>query len=257
VLDQFEPAGPSISDTGLFTAIKRGNYFFSMTIDALKRNGLAKVLAEPNLTTLTGQKATFLAGGEFPIPVPQDNGNTTIEFKEFGIGMDFLPVVLDCDRINLAVGIRVDELTDASSVIVGVSNTREVFAIPSLRSRRATSSLELYDGQTMAIAGLISDNVRENVDKFPGLGDIPILGLLFSSQEYMKDQTELVIFVTPRLATPIAKDKIRLPTDNFIEPSELGFYLFGQMEGRAPKVPAEPLTTGDQGGLEGKFGHKL
>jgi pilus assembly protein CpaC len=257
VLDQFEPNGPSISDTGLFSAIKRGNYFFSLTIDALKRNGLAKVLAEPNLTTLTGQKANFLAGGEFPIPVPQDNGNTTIEFKEFGIGMDFLPIVLDSDRINLSVGIRVDELTDASSVVLGVAGTNEVFAIPSLRSRRATSSLELYDGQTMAIAGLISDNVRENVDKFPGLGDIPILGLLFSSQEYIKDQTELVIFVTPRLATPITADKIRLPTDNFIEPSELSFYLFGQMEGRAPKQPTEPLSTGDRGGLEGRFGHKL
>jgi pilus assembly protein CpaC len=231
--------------------------FFEAVINASKNNGLAKVLAEPTLTTLSGQEATFLSGGEFPIPVPQDNGNTTIEFKEFGIGMNFVPVVLDSDNINLKVAVRVDELTSTAPVTLGVQNTRDVFVIPSLKSRRASSSLELADGQTIAIAGLISDNLRENVEKFPGLGEVPVLGMLFTSEQFRKDQTELVIFVTPKLARPIPKDDIKLPTDNFVEPSDLGFYLLGKMEGKVPDEVVETAGTNDQAGLEGNFGHEM
>lgn len=256
-LPQFTPGNTAIDDKGLFGIFHNSNYFFQIAIDALKRNGLAKVLAEPNLTTLTGQEATFLAGGEFPIPVPQDLGNTTIEFKEFGIGMNFLPTVLDSEMINLAVSIRVDELITTTPLILTSPGASQSFFVPSLRSRRATSSLELLDGQTIAIAGLISDNVRENVDKFPGLGDVPILGLLFTSEEYQKEQTELVIFVTPRLAKPIANDKIHLPTDNFVEPNDIEFYLFGQLEGKSRENTAESVESGDHDGLEGQFGHQL
>ena len=256
-LDQFEPNPLSIDDKGLFASFLSSQLFFESVINASKNNGLAKVLAEPTLTTLSGQEATFLSGGEFPIPVPQDNGNTTIEFKEFGIGMNFVPVVLDSNNINLKVAVRVDELTSTSPVVLGVQNTAEVFVIPSLKSRRATSSLELADGQTIAIAGLISDNLRENVDKFPGLGDVPVLGMLFTSEQFLKDQTELVIFVTPRMAQPIARDDMKLPTDNFVEPSELGFYLLGQMEGKAPEETVETAAPTDQAGLEGSFGHQM
>jgi pilus assembly protein CpaC len=256
-LDQFEPNPLSIDDKGLFASFLSSQLFFESVINASKNNGLAKVLAEPTLTTLSGQEATFLSGGEFPIPVPQEGGNTTIEFKEFGIGMNFVPVVLDSNKINLKVAVRVDELTSTSPVVLGVENTAEVFVIPSLRSRRASSSLELADGQTIAIAGLISDNLRENVDKFPGLGDVPVLGMLFTSEQFLKDQTELVIFVTPKMAKPIAREQMKLPTDNFVEPSELGFYLLGQMEGKKPREAVESAGTTDQAGLKGSFGHQM
>ena len=141
--------------------------------------------------------------------------------------------------------------------MLGVQNTRDVFVVPSLKSRRASSSLELADGQTIAIAGLISDNLRENVDKFPGLGDVPVLGLLFTSEQFRKDQTELVIFVTPKLARPIPKEDMKLPTDNFVEPSELGFYLLGKMEGEVPDEVVESAGTNDHAGLEGSFGHEM
>ena len=256
-LDQFEPNDLTIDDNGLFASFLSNQLFFESVINASKNNGLAKVLAGPTLTTISGQEATFLSGGEFPIPVPQEGGNTTIEFKEFGIGMNFVPVVLDSDNINLKVAVRVDELTSTSPVLLGVNNTQQLFVVPSLKSRRASSSLELADGQTIAIAGLISDNLRENVDKFPGLGEVPVLGMLFTSEEFLKDQTELVIFVTPRLAKPIAREDMKLPTDNFVEPSELGFYLLGQMEGDAVEETAEPASPANQAGLEGSFGHQL
>jgi pilus assembly protein CpaC len=256
-LNQLEPNDLTINDKGLFASFMSNQLFFESVINASKNNGLAKVLAEPTLTTLSGQEATFLSGGEFPIPVPQQNGNTTIEFKEFGIGMNFVPMVLDSDNINLKVAVRVDELTSTAPVVLGVDNTSQVFVIPSLKSRRATSSLELADGQTIAIAGLISDNLRENVEKFPGLGEIPILGMLFTSEQFLKDQTELVIFVTPKLARPIAREDMKLPTDNFVEPSDLGFYLLGQMEGKAATKDATPAGSADQAGLEGSFGHQM
>jgi pilus assembly protein CpaC len=256
-LPQFSPDTARISDKGIFTQFLSSEFFFQVVINAAKNNGLAKILAEPTLTTMSGQEATFLSGGEFPIPVPQDNGNTTIEFKEFGIGMNFLPLVLDSNRINLKVGVRVDEVLAQNSVRIGVDNTLQSFQVPSLRSRRATSTVELGDGQTMAIAGLISDNVRENIDKFPGLGDVPVLGMLFRSENFLKEQTELVMFVTPRLAKPVPRDEVRLPTDNFVEPSDAGFYLLGKMEGEAPAEDEELMETNDKAGLEGSFGHQM
>lgn len=256
VIDEFAPNDLSIADKGLFASFLSGDVLFNAVIDAAKNNGLAKILSEPTLTTLTGQTATFLSGGEFPIPVPGEDGQVTISFKEFGVGLEFLPVVLDSGRINLKVNIAVSELSAANSVVVGVAQTRNVFAVPALTKRSSSSTLELSDGQTMAIAGLISDNVREAVDKFPGLGDIPMLGMLFRSQQFIKDQTELVIFVTPRFAKPTPPELVRLPTDSFVEPSDLEFYLMGKMEGTRPRA-AQPTETLQKGGLEGAFGHQL
>jgi pilus assembly protein CpaC len=258
----FFPAPQVIDEKGFFSSLLNNHFFFSATISAAKNNGLAKILAEPTLTTLSGQEATFLSGGEFPIPVPSGDNEVTIEFKDFGIGMGFLPVVLNQDRINLAVDITVSDLATANSVILGFSQdvTQSQFFIPSLNVRKATSSVEIADGQTIAIAGLISENLRENVDKFPGLGDVPGLGLLFSSKEWQNNESELVIFVTPHLAQPTPRELVRLPTESFIEPSEVGFYLLGSMEGNAPKdEPAADLelTPSSQGGLEGSFGHQL
>lgn len=252
----FTPSVPTITDKGLFAFFQTGSFFFNVIIEALKDNGVARVLAEPNLTTLSGQEAKFLSGGEFPIPVAQGGlnaGAVTIDFKEFGVGVNFLPVVLDSRRINLRINTKVSELASTASTIVAVSGTNSTIAVPSLTERAAVSTVELSDGQTMGIAGLISDTVREDINKFPGLGDLPVLGYLFRSQEFQKSETELVIFVTPHLAGPTPPDRVRLPTDAFVEPSDVEYYLMGRMEARPPSLPEAPK----QGGLEGSFGHDL
>jgi len=258
----FRPEAQSITDSGFFTRFMSNNFLFSATINAAKNNGLAKILAEPNLTTLSGQEATFLSGGEFPIPVPQgDTGGTTIEFKDFGIGMGFVPVVLDADRINMKIDISVSDLATENAVSVGAGlETQSRFIVPSLTVRRATSTVEIGDGQTIALAGLLSEKVREDVQKFPGLGDVPVLGYLFKSQSWLNEETELVIFVTPHLAQPVANDLVRLPTEAFIAPNDIEYYIMGQMEGRGPEEQPEMVPAAmpsSQGGLEGSFGHQL
>jgi pilus assembly protein CpaC len=258
----FVPAPQRIDDKGFFSSLMNSDFMFSATINAAKNNGLAKILAEPTLTTLSGQEATFLSGGEFPVPVPQgDNNGTTIEYKDFGVGMGFIPMVLNQDQINLQVDITVSDITTANSVILGIDDTNQSFFVPSLRVRQASSMVELADGQTIAIAGLISEQLRENTEKFPGLGDVPGLGLLFRSQEWLNNETELVIFVTPHLAQPTPRELVRYPTESFIPPGDVGFYLLGQMEGNLPQEEqpeAELVTTPtSQGGLEGNFGHQL
>lgn len=235
VIDEFLPNPLSIDDKGLFATFLDENFLFNMAFDAAKENGLAKILAEPTLTTQTGQQAEFLSGGEFPIPVPQGDDGITVEFKEFGIGVKFLPLVLDAGRINLKLNISVSELIDANNLAISVDGVSQSFLIPRLTKRSAQSTVELADGQTIGIAGLINENLRETITKFPGLGDIPGLGALFKSQSFQKGETELLILVTPHLAKPMLPGEISLPTDNFQEPSDLEFFLGGRMEGRASK----------------------
>lgn len=229
-VDEFAPGNLSIPDKGIFASFLNDDFMFSLAIDAAKENGLAKVLAEPTLTALTGQEAEFLSGGEFPIPVPDDDG-ITIEFKEFGVGLKFIPVVLDSGRINLNLNVSVSELTSSSSISIGTgsgTSSSSSFFVPALTKRSARSTVELGDGQTIGIAGLINENMRDAVSKFPGLGDIPVLGHLFRSQEYEKGETELVILVTPTLAQPFNADEIVLPGAGFVEPSDFEFYLLGK-----------------------------
>lgn len=255
-IDEFAPNDLFIEDKGLFASLLTNDFLFNVTLEAAKVNGLAKILAEPNLTTLSGQEAKFLSGGEFPIPVPQGDESVTIEFKEFGVGVGFLPIVLGDGRINMVLNVSVSELVASNSVTVGNNGSSSSFLVPSLVKRSATTTVELKDGQTIGIAGLLNENVREVVSKFPGLGDIPILGNLFRSQEFVKGETELVIMVTPHLAKPIAPGNIRLPTDSFIEPSDTEFYLMGRMEGRASSDQSGgSKDTG--GGTEADFGHDL
>ncbi len=230
---QFLPNTPSIADQGLFASFLDKNFLFNLALDAAKNQGLAKILAEPNLTTLTGQEAKFLSGGQFPIPVAAGLGQVGIEYKDFGVGLDFIPVVLSNGHINLKLNISVSELVDTTSLGVSVANTNTTFVVPSLTVRSASGTVELGDGQTIGLAGLLNDSLTQSINKFPGLGELPILGALFRSQSYMKGDTELVILVTPHLAKPVAKSQIRLPTDSLIEPSDADFYLWGRMEGRA------------------------
>lgn len=267
VVDEFAPATATIQDTGIFASYQRSDYLLDLVLDAASTEGVAKILAEPNLTTLTGEPARFLAGGEFPTPVPQGDGQVTIEYKEFGVGLGFLPVVLDSGTINLEVDVSVSDLVPANSFQVGVgSGVSAQFFVPALAKRSASSTVELATGQTIAIAGMLNESLRENVSKLPGLGELPVLGALFRSQEYIKEQTELVIFVTPRLARSFEPEQVRLPTGSFVPPSDLDFYLLGSFqpveEGGNPRprpseLDLELMSSRPEGGTEGRFGHDL
>jgi pilus assembly protein CpaC len=155
----------------------------------------------------------------------------------------------------MKMSVSVSELSNAASVVLGVSGTASTFLVPSLTKRSSAATVELADGQTIGIAGLLNDNLRENVQKFPGLGDLPLLGALFRSQEYQSGQTELVMFVTAHLAKPIAPDQIRLPTESFVPPSDLEFYLMGKLEAR--KAPERQTLSSPKGGTDrAQFGHQ-
>ncbi len=242
---------------GIFGQFLSDEFLFNVVLEASKDNGSAKVLAEPTLTTLTGQQAEFISGGEFPVPVSDDDG-ITIEYKEFGVGVKFLPVVLDSGRINLNLNVSVSELSNTNSLVLdtglqSVLGDGVTQVIPSLTKRSAQSTVELRDGQTIAIAGLISENSRDFVSRFPGLGDLPVLGMLFRSQQFVNGETELVILVTPHLAKPVDARAVRLPTDDFVPPSDLEFYLLGKTKGSQPGRSV-PVSLGVS---EGRFGHDL
>lgn len=238
-LDMFEPATPTIDSTGAFLSYLSGDLALEAVLDISRRNGLAKILSEPTLTTLTGREAQFLSGGEFPIPVPQggSSGGTTVEFKEFGVALRFVPLVLDSGRINMTLNVSVSDVSTDNSVVLRSAGVTNAFVIPSLTKRSASGTVELGDGQSLGIAGLINDNLRTYVSKFPGLGDLPLLGALFRSQEYVSGKSELVIFVTPHLAKPIAASQIRLPTDGFVAPRDYEFYLLGRNESKSSSSP--------------------
>ncbi|MBT8766351.1 type II and III secretion system protein family protein [Metapseudomonas boanensis] len=241
---------------GFFGQFLSDEFLFNVVLEAAKDNGSAKVLAEPTLTTLSGQQAEFISGGEFPVPVSDDDG-ITIEYKEFGVGVKFMPVVLEAGRINLNLNVSVSELSNANALVLDTGTDGALGSIgqvvPSLTKRSALSTVELGDGQTIAIAGLISENTRDFVSRFPGLGDIPVLGHLFRSQQFQNGETELVILVTPHLAKPIDAKTVRLPTEKFVEPSDLDFYLLGKTKGREPGRVV-PVSLGVS---EGQFGHDL
>jgi len=240
--------GVSDSVNAIFRFLSKDTTW-TVFIDALKEEGLLKVLAEPTLITLSGKTANFLAGGEFPIPVPQSSGGggttITIEYKPFGVGLSFTPTVLSNKKINMLVAPEVSDL-DFSNAL-----TTSGFVIPSITTRRVSTVIELADGQSFAIAGLLKDDVRQNVSKFPLLGDIPILGALFRSTSFRKNESELIVIVTAHLVKPLDMAKQTLPTDQYVEPSDLEFYLLGNMEGRGKPNPVKGS------GLEGQFGHIL
>lgn len=243
--------------TGAFR-ITSGDVNIMGFLDVLKQNGLVKVLAEPTLVCRSGEKAEFLAGGEIPIPVPQGLGTVAIEYKEFGVTLQFTPTVVSEGRISMRVIPEVSELDYTNVVQI------QGFTIPAITSRRAATTVELADGQSFAIAGLLRDDVRQAVNKYPVLGDMPVLGTLFRSSNWQKNETELVIIVTPRLAKPLDVADQRLPTDAYREPSAFEYFILGKMEGStradATSAPVRPASTGAGGvsaGMEGSFGHML
>ncbi len=207
-----------VDDKGLFGNFLSENALFNVAFDAANKNGLAKILAEPTLVTMSGHEARFVSGGEFGYEVGGGINGNTVQFKEFGILVGFLPLVLDSGRISLKLDISVSELTGA-----------DVLGVPTLSKRGAQSTVELADGQTIGIAGLINEQFKDNVWKFPGLGSLPILGALFRSKEFQKNETELLILVTPHLAKPLVPAEIQLPTDYVVEPSAFGWYMQGSL----------------------------
>ena len=223
-----------------------GSATWTGLIDALEEDSLIKVLAEPTLIALSGQSASFLAGGEFPVPVPQGLGTAAIEYKPFGVGLVFTSVVLNQDKINIKVSPEVSDLDFSTAVQF------QGFIVPGLRTRRATTTIELGDGKSFAIAGLLRDNVRTVVNKFPLLGDIPVLGTLFQSKEFQREETELIIIVTPHLVKPLDMAKQPLPTDFYVAPNDTEFYLWGMVEGRAK---ASGPASGAN--IDGEFGHSM
>ncbi|MBU1040967.1 MAG: type II and III secretion system protein family protein [Proteobacteria bacterium] len=260
LLGQFttEASDGKISPTKSVGAIVKpnlgGGNILNAYIDALKENGLVKVLAEPNLICISGKSASFLAGGEIPIPIPQALGTVAIEYKPFGVGLNFTPMVLDSGRISIQVNPEVSELDYSLGVTINS------WQIPGLTTRRASTTVELASGQSFAIAGLIKDSTRESIKKFPGLGDLPVLGALFRSSEFRKNETELVIIVTPHLVKPLDMAKQTLPTDGFKEPTPYEFFVTGQLEGKPGAArpsqtspsQASPLSQTPGQGREGR-----
>ena len=255
-ISQFVSNGRGSSVTsGIGSAIQAvagwqtGSVLWTMFFDALKQNGLGRILAEPNLVTTSGQEASFLAGGEYPIPVPQQFQTITIEYKKYGVGLNFTPTVLDNNMIAMQVNPEVSQL-DFSQTVVTAG-----YVIPALTVRRMSTHIEVKDGQTFAIAGLLYDQSRTLVNKFPLIGSIPILGTLFRSSQFQKSETELVVLVTPHLVKPMAQGEARLPTDVYVDPCNVEFYLFGCREGKKKKkgvqdappgnVPAQALPAAD------------
>ncbi|HWI81812.1 type II and III secretion system protein family protein [Ramlibacter sp.] len=211
----------------------------TLGIDANKKDGVVRILAEPNIVAISGQSASFLSGGKIFIPVAQDRngGGTTItlEEKEFGVGLKFTPTVLD-GRVNLKILSEVSELSQTGTPFTAIGGA--VAILPSMATRKVDTTVQLADGQSFAVAGLIKNNFTEALNKFPGLGEAPVLGALFRSSEFQSDQTELMFVVTPRLVKPFMAP-VALPTDNHVTPSRSDVMLMGTGEGQPlPQAPA-------------------
>ena len=218
-----------------------GSRRIAYTLRALERNGLVRTLAEPNLTAVSGESANFLAGGEFPIPVAQQDNTITIEFKEFGVGLAFTPVVMSEGRISLKISTEVSELSTNGAV------TFSSIAIPALSKRKTESTVELPSGGTLAISGLVSHNIQKNIDGFPGLKELPVLGALFRSTDFVNKETELVVIVTPYVVRPTAKKKLAAPTDGLAPATDVRTYLLGHLNrihGRSVSFPGGGLKDG-------------
>ncbi|PID35295.1 MAG: general secretion pathway protein [Rhodobacterales bacterium] len=220
---------------GMAIGFNAGAFEVAVLLEALESKGVVRTLAEPNLTALSGQEASFLAGGEYPIPVVGGEGDVSIEYKPFGIELTFTPRVVDGDIINLRL--------DASVSGVDATNSfnNNGIAVAAFRTRKASTTVEMRDGESFAIAGLLQDDFQDLNGQVPWLGDIPVLGALFRSAEYSREQSELVIIITPHLVTPTRGEALALPTDRVRPPSESQLFLFGKTA--APNRP----TTGAAG----------
>ena len=239
----FDPAVANTSGGGV--QWQSGGSRVQSVLRALEQDGLLHTLAEPNLTAISGETANFLAGGEFPIPVAQQLGTISVEFKKFGIGLAFTPVVMSEGRISLKVSTEVSELSNQGAVIL--TN----ISIPALKVRRAETTVELPSGGSLVMAGLLSDQSKQALSGYPGLKNLPVLGTLFRSRDFLKNETELVVLVTPYVVKPVARSQLAQPDEGFGWASDLNSdFLLGQMNrvyGRHPERAPVGRFDGDVG----------
>ena len=242
------PADPT---DRIVSSVRTDNFAADTVIDLLDDEGLITVLAEPNLTAMSGEKAAFLVGGEFPIPVAQDEGTTTIQFRQFGVGLSFTPTILGRNRINLKVRPEVSQLSSAGAI------QANGFNIPSLTTRKVETTVEMGSGQTFVLAGLLQNSTNHNLSDVPGLKEVPILGALFRSDAFRRQETELMIIVTPFVVRPTTA-RIPLPTDNYVPPKDLERFLLGRNHvAQPPTKRSAPLDRNGKPGLTGPAGFVL
>jgi pilus assembly protein CpaC len=223
----------NLSNNVLGATYSSGGTTIDGVIDALAQEGLITILAEPNLTAMSGETANFLAGGEFPIPIPQGNGTISITFKPYGVSLAFTPTLIGNNRINLHVRPEVSELTDTGSIVI------DNITVPALTTRKAETTVEVASGQSFAVAGLLNNTQTQTINKFPILGDLPILGALFRSDHYKNGQTELVVIITPYIVKP-SGERLALPTDGMAPPTEIERYIGLRTTGSDPM--ARPIS---------------
>ncbi len=239
------------STNSIFGSFKTGHVDINGLVDALDNQGLITVLAEPNLTAVSGEQATFLAGGEFPILVPDDNNRVTVQFKQFGVSLGFKPVLVGQNRITLKVSPEVSQLSNTGAV------TLNNFTIPALTTRRAETTVQLGSGQSFVIAGLLQNNLTHSLNKLPGLADLPVLGPLFQSDQFQRNESELVIIVTPYIVRPLVSTKVAAPTDGLIPPTDVDRILFGRMEHPSAGTGHGRVVGAGGQGLVGPVGYVL
>ncbi len=247
------PAANTNSGAVLF-GFNSGNVQVGLLLEALEQKGVVRTLAEPNLVALSGQEAKFLAGGEFPVPVAQDDGAITIEFKPFGVELNFIPRVVDKDLINLELEAAVSDIDPNNAFTING------FSINAFTRRETSTTVELKDGESFAIAGLLRDDFTDSNNQLPWLGDVPVLGSLFRSAEYQRSQSELVIIITAHLVTPTRGEVLALPTDRVKLPSEKDLFLFGRtaIDGRTT-AKQQKGATGEvaQQDFSGSYGYVM
>jgi pilus assembly protein CpaC len=238
------PGGAStFGNSGISGGYAAGNTAITQAVRALERHGLVRTLAEPNLTAVSGEAAKFLAGGEFPFPSVDSLGAISVTFKEFGVALSFTPVVLTEGRISLKVETEVSELDSARGTTIAGTG------VPAIKKRMAKSTIEMASGSSLALAGLISDDVRQNIDGVPGLKDVPVLGTLFRSRDFVRNETELVVIVTPYMVRPVQRQKLARPDDGLAPATDVRANLMGHLNriyGRGTVMP--------DGGLKGSYG---
>ncbi|KEP68247.1 general secretion pathway protein [Thioclava dalianensis] len=250
--------GPSVGGAGsraqngggLGFSLGRGTFQMNLLLEALESKGVVRTLAEPNLTALSGQTADFLAGGEYPIPVVDDKG-TTIQYKPFGVELMFTPRVVDGNIINLEIGASVSSIDTATSV------TQNGFNVNAFKKRATSTTVEMRDGESFAIAGLLQDDFTDASSQIPWLGDVPVLGALFRSADFQRKQSELVIIVTPHLVSPVRSDALTLPTDRVKPPSESDLFLYGKVQGGTRKPTKGAAAEVAKQDFSGSYGYVM
>jgi pilus assembly protein CpaC len=238
------PSGGTLSVVSSFG----GNVRLNIMLQALEREGLVRTLAEPNLTALSGQSAEFFAGGQFPVPtLNEETGQTSVQFQPFGIRLDFSPTVIDGQIINLSLATQVSSI---DTQVPGAS-----LSLPGLRTREAATTVELRDGESFAIAGLLQDDFRDAIGKVPWLGDLPVLGALFRSANYQREQSELVIIVTAHMVQPVRGEALALPTDRITIPTSRELFWQGRLTG-APRAGTAAADVARQD-FSGSYGYVM